>query len=317
MKYQYNIKILCLILLLIIIICITLPYFPNKIIENFDDKFDNNESYEEIYDKQFVELYEIIYRDFSDIDHDLNIVESKVMNNISDKNSINILVCGAGVGKMCKKLKEKYKNIIGVDISENMLLKAQLIYPNIKFVRGNIIKEKIFERNTFSHIFFDERTLYYNKPEHLNNIILNCYYWLKDEGYLIIPVYNPKKLQLASRYYSSKYMDNKGNIHGFTYLNDFSHDCYYIKDEEDKNGETFNYYDKIIFENGKKRIKKTIFYIPEKEKIYDIILQNGFDIYYIEKVRIQIVGGYEFVIFKKKKSTITVDEIQQKSGAYS
>ena len=30
-------------------------------------------------------------------------------------------------------IKEKYKNIIGVDISENMLKKAQSLYPNIKF----------------------------------------------------------------------------------------------------------------------------------------------------------------------------------------
>ena len=106
-------------------------------------------------------------------------------------------------------------------------------------------------------------------------------------------------------------MDNKGNFHGFTYLNDFSHDCYYIKDEKDN--EIFYYYDKIVFDTGMKRIKKTTFYIPPKEKIYDIIINSRFDLFYIEKIRLQIVGGYELAIFKKKKQIISVDELEKKN----
>jgi hypothetical protein len=124
-------------------------------------------------------------------------------------------------------------------------------------------------------------------------------------------VYDPSKLQVASRYYSSNYVDNKGNKHGFTYLNDFSHDCYYIKDEENSN--VYNYYDKAIFDSGDKRIKKTNFYIPPKEKIYDIILNNGFEVIHIENIRTQIVGGYELAIFKKKKNIITVEELEKKN----
>ena len=145
----------------------------------------------------------------------------------------------------------------------------------------------------------------------MDEIFKNIYMWLKEDGYLIIPIYDPIKLQLASRYYSSKYIDDKGNIHGFTYLNDFSHDCYYMKDSE--NNDLFNYYDKIIFDTGDKRIKKTVFNIPSKEKIYDLILNNFFDIVYIEDIRIQIVGGYELAIFKKKKQIITVDELEKKN----
>ena len=114
-------------------------------------------------------------------------------------------------------------------------------------------------------------------------------------------------MQCASRYYSSKYIDDKGNIHGFTYLNDFSHDCYYIKDEETSN--TFYYYDKIILDDGKKRVKKTKFFIPSKEKMFDIILKNGFEIIEIFPVRIQIVGGYDLVIFKKKNKKINVKDL--------
>jgi ubiquinone/menaquinone biosynthesis C-methylase UbiE len=315
MKVNILLIILLSILLLFIILnsksadILTLFYRKTGLLENFEDKFDEDESYNEIYDKEFTDLYEIIYRDFTDIDHDVNIVYSKCVNTITNKDDLNFLICGSGVGKLCKKIKEKYKNVIGVDISENMLKKAQSLYPNIKFIKGNIIKANIFNKNTFSHIYIDERTLYYNKYETMDKIIKNIHGWLKDNGFLIIQIYNPDKLQLASRYYSSKYIDNKGNVHGFTYLNDFSHDCYYVKDEENK--EIVYYFDKIVLDSGHKRIKKTTFYIPSKEKIYDLILNSGFDVFYIEKVRIQIVGGYELAIFRKKNLTVLVDDLEK------
>lgn len=306
---KYNFKIVSIIILLIIILFLII-YYKNKFIENFEDKFDDYEKYEEIYDEEFTHLYEIIYRDFTDIDYDIKIVYSKVVDTVKNKENINFLVCGCGIGKLCKKIKEKY-NVIGVDISENMLKKAQIMHPNIKFVKGNIIKNNIFNKNNFSHIYIDERTLYYNKIDNISKIIKNAFEWLVEGGFLIVPIYDPLKLQLAARYYSSKYMDNKGNFHGFTYLNDFSHDCYYIKDEKDN--EIFYYYDKIVFDTGMKRIKKTTFYIPPKEKIYDIIINSRFDLFYIEKIRLQIVGGYELAIFKKKKQIISVDELEKKN----
>ena len=280
-------------------------------IENFEDMLEADDTYEDdIYDKEFVDFYEIIYRDYSDIDHDLNIISPKIIDNIKNKDDISILVAGCGVGKLCSKLKEKYKTVIGVDISENILKKSQQLYPNIKFIRGNLNNKKLFEKNNFSHIFIDERTLYYNEYKEMEKIIINSHYWIKDRGFLIIPIYDPKKLQLAARYYSSKYMDNKGNIHGFTYLNDFSHDCYYIKNTENESDE-FYYYDKLILDDGKKRVKRTKFYIPSKEKIYDLVLNNGFEIIHIEPIRVQIVGGYELALFRKKSTKMLVADIEK------
>ena len=283
-------------------------------IENFEDMLEPDDTYEDdIYDKEFVDFYEIIYRDYSDIEYDLKIISPKIIDNIKNVEEISILVGGCGIGKLCHKIKEKYKTVVGVDISENILKKSQKLYPNIKFIRGNLNNKKIFPKSNFSHIFIDERTLYYNDYKDMEKIIINAYYWLKDRGFLIIPIYDPKKLQLAARYYSSKYMDNKGNIHGFTYLNDFSHDCYYIKDSDTVSDELdiFYYYDKLILDDGKKRIKKTKFYIPPKEKIYDLVLNNGFEIIHIEPIRVQIVGGYELAIFRKKNTKMLVADIEK------
>ena len=307
-------KILFTIFLILLLISIIKVYYPNLysknsgIIEKFEDKFQDHEKYDEIYDSQFVDMYEIVYRDFLDIDQDIKIVNQKIIDPVKNKDELSFLVCGCGVGKLCKAIKNKNDNVIGLDISENMLKKAQTLYPNIKFARGNLIKENIFGKKSFSHIFLDERTLYYNKPEQMNIILGNINEWLKDGGFLITHIYYPKELAVACRYYSSNYIDNKGNLHGFTYLNNFSHDCYYIKDENEK--DVYYYYDKLIFDTGDKKIKKTTFYIPEKEYVYDIILKNGFDIFFIEKEREDSIGGYELAILRKKKNQTTVKELE-------
>jgi len=161
-KYNFYKKVL-LLLLFLLILYIIYYFYKRESIENFEDKFNDHEKYEEIYDDEFVNFYEIIYRDYSDIDNDLNIVYSKTLTEFKNSNNVNFLVCGCGIGKLCKKIKEKFKNVIGVDISENMLKKGQYVYPNVKFVRGNIAIPNIFKPREFTHIYIDERTLYYNK----------------------------------------------------------------------------------------------------------------------------------------------------------
>jgi ubiquinone/menaquinone biosynthesis C-methylase UbiE len=303
---------LCIFIITIIIIYI---YVNNNInnyknnIENFmNENFMNEEN--DIYDKEFVELYEIIYRDYTDIDYDYNIINNKILSKLTN-NDIKIAIAGSGVGKMCKKFKEKYDNVVGIDNSENMILYSKRTYPNIKFIKSNLLNQNSLNKNEYGLIVLDERTLFYNKIKSQEYLIQNCFNWLMPGGFLVVPIYDPEELQVASRYYSSNYIDDKGNTHGFTYLNDFTHNCYYIKDGKDNN--TYNFYDKIVLKDGSKRIKKTKLYIQPKEKTYDLILKNGFEQIYIEPVHLQILGGYELAIFRKKKEIISsVDEIQSK-----
>jgi hypothetical protein len=296
---------ICIFIIVIIIIYIyTNNLLQNNKIENFMNENDD------IYDKEFVELYEIIYRDYTDIDYDYNIINNKILSKLTN-NDIKILIAGSGVGKQCKKFKEKYDNVVGIDNSENMILYSKRKYPNIKFIKNNLLNQKSLEKNEYGLIVLDERTLFYNNVKKQEYLIQNCFNWLVEGGFLVVPIYIPEELQVASRYYSSNYIDDKGNTHGFTYLNDFTHNCYYIKDEQ--NNIVYNFYDKIVLKDGNKRVKKTKLYIQSKEKTYDLILRNGFEIIYIEPVHLQILGGYELAIFRKKKENImSVDEIQSK-----
>ena len=298
------IKICIFIIIIIIIYVYTNNLLKTNKIENFMN--DNDD----LYDKEFVELYEIIYRDYTDIDYDYNIINNKILSKLTN-NDIKIAIAGSGVGKQCKKYKEKYDNVIGIDNSENMILHSKRKYPNIKFIKNNLSSQNSLGKNEYGLIIFDERTLFYNNIKKQEYIIQNCFDWLMTGGFLVVPVYIQEELQVASRYYSSIYIDDKGNTHGFTYLNDFTHNCYYIKDEKDNN--IYNFYDKIVLKDGNKRIKKTKLYIQSKEKTYDLILKNGFETVYIEPVHLQILGGYELAIFRKKKENISsVDKIQSK-----
>ena len=309
MKDIFKLYIYIIVIIIIIIIIYT---YSNNLLKNNKNLINENFMNEnnDIYDKEFVELYEIIYRDYTDIDYDYNIINNKILSKLTN-NDIKIVIAGSGVGKQCKKFKEKYDNVIGIDNSESMILYSKRKYPNIKFIKNNLLNQNSLEKNNYGLIILDERTLFYNNVKKQEYLIQNCFNWLVEGGFLVVPIYITEELQVASRYYSSNYIDDKGNTHGFTYLNDFTHNCYYINDEKDNN--VYNFYDKIVLKDGNKRIKKTKLYIQTKEKTYDSILKNGFEIIYIEPVHLQILGGYELAIFRKKKENIlSVDEIQSK-----
>jgi len=53
-------------------------------------------------------------------------VKSKVLDKLKNPNNLHILVAGSGVGKWCKKLKDSYDNVIGIDKSTNMFLRRNL-----------------------------------------------------------------------------------------------------------------------------------------------------------------------------------------------
>ncbi len=334
-EFPRELNIICKILLYILIFLLFI-YLMLKIKnaieqkEHFQDKLDYSIEYllneykekdDDIYDKEFVDLYDIAYHDFFDINRDNKVILKYLPKSLQkNKDNASIIVGGCGVGKICKSWKDLgYPNIKGIDFSKNMLKKAESLYPNVDFIRGNLVDSKILPEKS-SHLFIiDERTLYMNHTKDIEKIIKNAYHWLYDDGILVVPIYDKNELQLASRYYSTSYIDNLGLVHGFTYLDHFSHDCWYVPDldeddkEKQKSERLLMYFDKFTFKDGKKRIKHTLHYFSPKNEIYDIILNSGFEKIHIEPICTQIVGGYELAIFKKKKNSINVSELQSKN----
>ncbi len=318
-----------ILIILFVIFIISLLYCnslnPCSIVEHYEERMggtSQDPEIEDIYDKEFVDFYEIIYRDPTDSKIVMDAMVTKCLDNVKDKSKIKIMVGGCGVNRTGSLLKKKYENTVCVDISKNMLLKAQQLHPNCKYIHGDLREKNLFKKGEFSHILLDERLLNYNNMDDMKKIINNCNYWLAEQGFLIVPIYNRDKLGLAARFYSTNYIDNKKYLHGFTYLNDFSHDCYYIPLEEITNNQDntkdikdiYVYFDKIVLDDEKKRVKKTNFYFPEKDKVYNMIMQQYFKNFYIEPYKDgkQVIGGYEVAIFRKERSKLTVEEIENK-----
>jgi hypothetical protein len=285
--------------------CGTVEHYEERIGGTQGDDIDD------LYDSEFVDIYETVYRDLTDVKNVVEPMKSKCLDNIANEQDIHILVGGCGVNKLGGYLKKSYENVKCVDKSGVMLEKAQKLHPECKYIRGDLLNRKLFGEGEFSHIVLDERFLNYHTKKDMEKIIGNCNYWLKDQGFLVTPIYHNEKLGVGARYYSMNYMDDKGNLHGFTYLNDFHHDCYYLEGKEKNH---YEYFDKIVLDTKEKRIKKTDFYFYPKEDMYNMIVKRYFKIFATEPYVAgkQVVGGYDTVIFRKERSKMDVEEIQKK-----
>ena len=191
-----------------------------------------------------------------------------------------------------------------------MLKKCHENHPYIKTIKANIEYPDLFEEESYDLILFDDHTLNYSNKKGINKICKNIKIYLTAKGILFVPIFEEKYLQPRPRYYTTNYIDKQKNIHGYTYINNFAHDCYYIKKKEE-DGYNFDYYDKIILKDGKSRIKKVPMYIPEKEEKYEIFLQNGYKVKKIHQLDDFSNIYYEVCIFTKGPLTVDVEKIDK------
>jgi ubiquinone/menaquinone biosynthesis C-methylase UbiE len=270
--------------------------------------------FDDIFDPEYVDLYAIAYHDFYDVDRDVAKIREKVP---LDPATAEVVVGGCGTGRMMEGLQKKggFQKVIGIDFSKHMLTKAHATYPHFPYLRGNLVDPKVIDPNSCDLFVMDERTLYMNDGKDMQTILSNCKNWLREGGYLALPIYHRDKLQPACRYYSTNYVDNLGVTHAMTYLDHFRHDGWYIHDlREDANESTLTiYFDKFLTKKeGKKRIKTTMFNFVPPETIIQFLKENQFEKVHVEPICNQIVGGYELAIFKKGRTTSSVKGLQEK-----
>lgn len=289
---------------------------------------DYQKEVDDIFDPEYVGLYAIAYHDFHDIDRDVKKMKEHITR---PSEEMEVVVGGCGVGKMLEGLKRAgYSKILGVDFSKHMLEKARSTYPHFPYVRGNLADPKILEPASCDLFVMDERTLYMNDGKDMEKILKNMSNWVRDGGYIVLPVYHRDKLQPACRYYSTNYIDNLGVVHAMTYLDQFRHDGWYIHDiregdelkgkegegEGKDTSELTVYFDKFLMKEGpaKKRVQTTMFNFINPVMIYQFLKENKFERVHIEPICNQIVGGYELAIYKKGNTTATVQGIQKREG---
>lgn len=97
-----------------------------------------------------------------------------LINRLKD-NYKSILDLGCGPGNSTKNLQIKYPQaeIVGIDIDDNMLEKAKIDYPDLKFIKGDIPKSLDTLKNQYDLVFSNA-----------------CIHWIEDQNELIEKVYD-------------------------------------------------------------------------------------------------------------------------------
>ena len=293
--FKYNTTIFINIILLLCLILFFVCFIRKNNIEQFEDRYNISH---DIYDKQYVDIYDIVWIDKNMIEFIAKQLDDILFKNYKSDDKIKILDCGCGIGYYNNLFANLGYESIGIDKSKNMLRKSTIFFPKDTRILGDIINYELFKEKEFSHIYIGNYVLNQNSHKNINKIIKNCYYWLRNDGYLIVDIKDIDKLDYFPAKYSQYYIDNKGNKHSFTYYKNFLYDRFFLKDKED---DTYLLYEKIILSDNRERIIVNKQIIPKRDILIKLIETNGFKYEgIIEDDNYKNGNGFDIVIFKKQ-----------------
>lgn len=141
----------------------------------------NNKEIEEVYNEIAKEKYE------NTIKYSKRLQHMNVVFDLLPRSDYIILDLGCGTGVCMNGLLKKYKKMVGVDISEEMIKVAQKRfkdYPNIEFIKSDFLNLN-FDNNKFDIITICNATRFI--PSEYEEIFLErLKNWIKKDGYLIV-----------------------------------------------------------------------------------------------------------------------------------
>jgi ubiquinone/menaquinone biosynthesis C-methylase UbiE len=256
------------------------------------EHFDNN--IKEKFDQIYVKLHNITFQNKKLCSYIINQIDQKTIKNKWNKKNINILESGCGTGTTYSYLYNKYKNVIGIDQSNEFLKCSKITTPTGNFIHGNLLESKLFDPAYFSHILCLFDTIYHNEDH--KTILMNFKYWLKPKGILAITIYDKDLLDPAPRDYSQYFKDKQGVKHSLTYFDEFTHDAWW----NNSTATSIEYHEKYVLENKKKKINTHKLFIPNKKTMIKKITDCGFKLTYIIDFKYLGINDQEIFIFSLK-----------------
>ena len=209
--------------------------------------------------------------------------------------------------------KMKY-DVVGLDKSKHMIEKAQSKYNTCEFIEGDILKNNLFDYNSFTHLLCLNKTFYIIKDK--ETFFENCALLLSPDGILIIHLldrdkfkpfilpkddtilYNPENHNNAIVKNIIKFDSNLEYICEYEVLNnpaksdsvDYFNEPYSCYDEKFENFETHN-------------IRKNLInlYMPNIDEILKLAKSKGFVIK--DKKSLDFISHTNEYLFIFKKIT--------------
>ena len=253
----------------------------------------------DVYDEFYADIYD--YLVFSDVKNEYEI--GQIINKTSPTSESIILDVGSGTGHHVGTLGASNFDIVGLDISDAMIKKAQENYPKSKFVKGDVNTSDIFAPSTFTHILCLYFTIYYLKDK--KTFFENSFNWLKPGGYLIIhlvnkdmfdpilPPGNPLLLVSPQKYAKKRITTTKVKFTDFAYNSEF---------KLDENSDIAYFIEKFK-KDGQNQSRKNehIFYMDSQKTILTMAQEAGF-ILEAQADLIQSQYEYQYLYFLTKPS---------------
>jgi len=184
------------------------------------------------------------------------------------------LGCGTG-GHVNEFMKEGLGSAIGIDKSSAMIVRANTLYPTMKYKVGDIEQPTTFAAGQFTLATMFYFTLYY--VHHKDQILRNVFTWLQPGGAFVVHIVNREKfdpiLESASpftafsvqKYSKERVMKSRVAFDKFDYVAEFSHE-----EADAKFTEIFK------FKGGRARKNTHSLHMPTMEHLVHEIEQAGF-----------------------------------------
>lgn len=294
---------------LIVLLTFTLYLIAKKMCnttENFEDHLkplsENRENIDKIKiypdqnDSVYSRLFELVTNEPAIYRHDIIKIKDKTKINDESK----VLDAGCGMGRHLEILRELFPkiNVEGIDISKSMVNRARIRNPGAELLCTSLTIPEIYKKNTLTHVLCLHETLNHNTPKDISKILNNFHKWLLPEGYLVVHILDPLKLDPGPREFSQYFKAEDDTRHSLTYFESFTHEAWWEKEEDKKYW--YKYCEKYIFPREKLKIHTTPLWIPPVNKMLQYITRHNFKL--TEVIELSDIGINEFslYVFRKK-----------------
>ena len=247
-----------------------------------NNKSNNIEGFEQLnkivfkeQDHIYDEFYSTVYDDIKNNNNKNEYEISSIINNTSLNKKDKLLDIGSGTGKHVNILTKKNIDAIGLDKSKSMVQYSKDKYPNCKFKLGDATNNSNFKPHSFTHITILNLTIYEFKNK--QNVIKNCYEWIKPGGFLIIHLVNPNKFNPALKnadplnILDNTAINEKDKKNTFIKFKNFSY-----KNIFDFNNKQATFKETFTDLNNKKRINTLKLNMETSKDIATIVKREGF-----------------------------------------
>ena len=261
---------------------------------------DTHEDYDDIYDKFYADVYDKLFTTPERVSFEkASLRENALADWPKAETKILDVCCGTGphVDWLCKD----GIDIVGVDLSEEMLKKAREKCKSGRFYKGDVTRAETFPPKSYSHAVMLYFSIYQFKNPKM--VLDNIYSWLKPGGILVLHLVDPNKfdpiLDAASPFASfsvQKYSQERV-IDSDIFFDKFKYQSRFVKDPDSDDArfeEVFEFEDPQRYRENIHRL-----YMPKIDAMLDIVRSAGFTRH--EMVDMTPVGyEYQYLVYFSK-----------------